>query len=88
MVSLTPLIILKKQELGNKNKFEKLQTYLHDQQYYTCFYSLEKNDNVIIELEDGKILGASSYTVSGRKYSNFKGIPYAKPPVCMRHEIK
>jgi hypothetical protein len=52
------------------------------QQYYTCFYSLEKKDNIIIELEDGKILGASSYTVSGRKYSDFKGIPYAKPPVC------
>ena len=56
--------------------------------YHTCFYSLEKNENIIIELEDGKILGASSYTVSGRKYSDFKGIPYAKPPVCMRHEIK
>ena len=49
---------------------------------YLTFCKGNEGKNVIVEIEDGEILGTFSQTVTGREYSNFKGIPYAKPPVC------
>lgn len=38
-------------------------------------------NNIEIEINDGKILGSYKFTGNGRKFSAFKGIPYAKAPI-------
>ena len=53
-----------------------LSTFIH-----FLVLTLVNSNNVLVEIEDGKLLGTLSSTVSGREYSSFKGIPYAKAPV-------
>ena len=52
---------------------------------FACFLAINlvNCNNILVEIEDGKLLGTLSSTVSGREYSSFKGIPYAEPPVSL-----
>ena len=47
---------------------------------FICFLTvnLVNCNNILVEIEDGKLMGTLSSTVSGSK-----GIPYAEPPVSL-----
>jgi len=45
-----------------------------------CF-TYEDNDGMIVEINEGKIMGRHMLSYSGRTIRAFTGIPYAKPPV-------
>ena len=45
------------------------------------FFFDEKNIPVVTIPSLGKVIGSFSSSSNGRKYSAFRGIPYAKPPI-------
>lgn len=45
------------------------------------FAFFEENEDLIVEINDGKILGRHLYSQTGRSIRSFTGIPYAASPV-------
>lgn len=49
--------------------------------YLNCCLSYEEIDELIVQINDGEILGRYMTTESGKTISAFVGIPFASPPV-------
>ncbi|XP_044731321.1 uncharacterized protein LOC123294263 [Chrysoperla carnea] len=66
-------------EIGSKLQLKK--NLLHERiQFWDNLY-FEKMDNVVVEIEQGKLCGRIAEDLNGNDYKSFQGIPYAKPPV-------